>query len=373
MEFVDLKAQGRRIDESLATRMDRVLNQANFIMGAEVAELEGVLANYVGSKNCIACANGTDALQIALMALGVGAGDEVITTPFTFIATGEAIALLGARPKFVDIDPGTYNIDATKIDAAITSKTRAIIPVSLYGQCADYDAINEIAARHSLPVVEDAAQSFGAAYKGRKSCNLTTISTTSFFPSKPLGCYGDGGALFTNDATLAAKIQKIRVHGQAKRYHHDILGLNSRLDTLQAAVLLTKMEIFEDEVLVRQKVAQNYERLFEGKLKTPFVESHNRSAWAQYTIEVENRSFLQESLKKVGIPTAVHYPMPLHLQEVMKPLGYGPGDFPIAEAASERVLSLPMHPYLTEVEQASVVEAVLKISMVESQGKLAQA
>ncbi|PIR22328.1 MAG: aminotransferase DegT [Deltaproteobacteria bacterium CG11_big_fil_rev_8_21_14_0_20_45_16] len=366
LEFVDLKAQRKRIAESLATRMERVLNQANFIMGAEVAELEDVLANYVGAKNCITCANGTDALQIALMALGVGVGDEVITTPFTFIATGEAIALLGAVPKFVDIDARTYNIDAAKIEAAITPRTKAIIPVSLYGQCADYDAINAIAERHGLPVIEDAAQSFGATYKGKKSGNLTTLSTTSFFPSKPLGCYGDGGALFTNDSSLAEKIKKIRVHGQSKRYHHDVLGVNSRLDTLQAAVLLSKMEIFEDEIQVRQNVAGIYGRLIGEKLKTPFVEKHNRSAWAQYTIEVESRSDIQELLKKSGIPTAVHYPKPLHLQPAMAYLGYNAGDFPISEAASERVMSLPMHPYLTEAEQGSVVESILRLGMGES-------
>ena len=316
MEFIDLKAQQERIKAKIDAGIQKVLTHGQYILGPEVTELEEKLAAYTGAKYGISCANGTDALQIAQMALGIGVGDEVITPGFNYIATAETVALLGAKPVYVDVDPKTYNLDVNKLEAAITPRTKAIIPVSLYGQCADFDAINQVAQKYNLPVIEDAAQSFGATYKGRKSCNLSTISCTSFFPSKPLGCYGDGGAIFTNDEELATVIRQIARHGQDRRYHHIRIGVNSRLDTLQAAILLPKLEILEDEILARNVVAENYNDLFNaaGIMTTPFVEEHYRCAWAQYTIQVEHPTEVQEKLKAQGIPTAVHYPIPLNKQ-----------------------------------------------------------
>lgn len=359
MDFIDLKQQYALLKTSVDRRLNNVLQHGQFIMGPEVKELEDTLARYTSTKHAVACSSGTDALLIALLALKLEAGDEVITTPFTFIATAEVIALLGAIPVFVDIDSRTYNLDPHLLEAAITSKTRAIIPVSLYGQCADFDAINEIAARHNLPVIEDAAQSFGATYKGRRSCNLSTIACTSFFPSKPLGCYGDGGMCFTNDDALAARMKQIRVHGQDRRYHHPVLGINGRLDTIQAAILLAKMEVFEAEVDARMRIGQAYTRALNQSVHTPSVESHNTSVYAQYTIEGENRNNLIEGLKLKGIPTAVHYPVPLHLQPAFASLGQHLGSLPNAEAAAERVVSLPIHPYLSSDDQARVVDAVI--------------
>lgn len=352
--FIDLAAQQARIRNEIDRRIQTVLNHGQYIMGPEVRELEERLAVYVGVKHCIAASSGTDTLLIALMALGIGPGDEVITSPFTFIATGEMIALTGARPVFVDIDPRTYNIDPGKIEAAITPKTKAIMPVSLYGQCADFDAINAIAARYNLPVIEDGAQSFGATYKGRRSCGLSTIGSTSFFPSKPLGGYGDGGALFTNDDGLAKLMGEIRVHGQDRRYHHPRLGVNGRLDTLQAAVLLAKLDVFDEEVAERERAGRRYDALLRGVVTTPFIEAHNRCVYAQYTVEVDCRDQVQQRLQDKGVPTAVHYPVPLHIQPVFAGLGYGEGRFPAAEAAARRVMSLPMHPYLTEADQQRV-------------------
>ena len=352
IEFIDLKAQQSRIKAEIDAGIQRVLAHGQYILGPEVAELEEKLAAYVGVKYCITCANGTDALQIALMALGVGVGDEVITPGFTYIATAETVALLGAKPVYVDVDAKTYNIDVTQLEAAITPRTKAIIPVSLYGQCADFDEINTIANQYNLPVIEDAAQSFGATYKGRKSCNLTTIACTSFFPSKPLGCYGDGGAIFTNDEELAKIIRQIARHGQDRRYHHIRVGVNSRLDTIQAAILLPKLEILDDEMQARQHVADTYTKLFNeaGIFTTPFIEMHNTSAWAQYTIQVDNRSEVQEKLKTEGIPTAVHYPIPLNKQ----PAVASDVNVPIGDMIAERVLSLPMHPYLLHSEIAEI-------------------
>lgn len=354
IEFCDLKAQQARIKDKIDAGIQRVLAHGHYILGPEVAELEEKLAAYVGAKYCITCANGTDALQIGQMALGIGPGDEVITPGFTYIATAETVALLGAKPVYVDIDPRTYNLDPALLEAAITPKTKAIIPVSLYGQCADFDAINAIAAKHGIPVIEDAAQSFGATYKGRKSCNLTTIACTSFFPSKPLGCYGDGGAIFTDDDELAKVMRQIARHGQNRRYHHIRVGVNSRLDTLQAAILLPKLEIFDDEIAARQNVAQTYTRLFSaaGITATPFVEAHNISAWAQYTIQVDQRAVVQERMKAVGIPTAVHYPIPLNCQPAVADVAAA---LPVGNAVAERVMSLPMHPYLAEGATAAVV------------------
>jgi UDP-2-acetamido-2-deoxy-ribo-hexuluronate aminotransferase len=323
-------------------------------MGPEVFKLEETLATYVGVKHCISVSSGTDGLLIAMMALGIEAGDEVITTPFTFIATGEMIALLGARPVFVDIDENTYNIDPNKIEEAITPKTKAIMPVSLYGQCADFDAINEIAKEHNIPVIEDGAQSFGATYKSKKSCALSTIGSTSFFPSKPLGCYGDGGALFTDDDRLAEVMREIRSHGQERRYHHSRVGINGRMDTIQAAVLHHKMELFPDEVIARQRIASEYNERLGNKFITPYVEPYNTSVYAQYTMLVPERDELQKRLKNNKIPTAVHYPIPLHLQPVFGYLNKPHGSFPISENIASQVMSLPMSPYLT-AEQVDMV------------------
>jgi UDP-2-acetamido-2-deoxy-ribo-hexuluronate aminotransferase len=322
-----------------------------------VAELEEKLAAFAGAKYCISCANGTDALQIAQMALGIGPGDEVITPGFTYIATAETVAVLGARPVYVDIDPRTYNLDPRLLEAAITPRTKAIIPVSLYGQCADYDAINEIAARHGIAVIEDAAQSFGATYKGRKSCNLTTIACTSFFPSKPLGCYGDGGAIFTNDEALAKVIRQIARHGQDRRYHHIRVGVNSRLDTLQAAILLPKLEILAEEIELRQQVASAYDRILgeHGIKTTPYVEAHNVSAYAQYSIQVEDRESVQKVLQEAGVPTAVHYPIPLNKQPAVADAA---AVLPVGDAVAQRIMSLPMHPYLKQDDQAHIASAL---------------
>ncbi|OOF56403.1 DegT/DnrJ/EryC1/StrS family aminotransferase [Rodentibacter genomosp. 2] len=357
MEFIDLNAQQARIKSQIDAGIQKVLTHGKYILGPEVSELEEKLAAYTGAKYCITCANGTDALQIAQMALGVGVGDEVITPGFTYIATAETVALLGAKPVYVDVDPKTYNLDVSNLEAAITPHTKAIIPVSLYGQCADFDAINQIAQKYNLPVVEDAAQSFGATYKGRKSGNLSTISCTSFFPSKPLGCYGDGGAIFTNDEELATVIRQIARHGQDRRYHHIRVGVNSRLDTLQAAILLPKLEILEDEIFSRQIVAENYNDLFHeaGIMTTPFVEEYNRSAWAQYTIQVDNRADVQEKLKSLGIPTAVHYPIPLNKQPAVADVQ---SNLPVGDKIAARVMSLPIHPYMTPEEQKVIVEAL---------------
>jgi len=312
------------------------------------------LEAYVGVQHATGVASGTDALLVAMMALGVGHGDEVITTPFSFIATAETIVLLGAKPVFVDIDPKTYNLDPNLIEAAITEQTKAIMPVSLYGQCADYDAINVVAEKYNLPVIEDGCQSFGATYKGRKSCGLTTIGCTSFFPSKPLGCYGDGGACFTNDDELAKAIREIHVHGQDRRYHHPRIGVNGRLDTLQAAILLAKMDVFEEEVEARQRIGIRYSELLGGTVLTPYIEVGNTSVYAQYTVQVENRDAVQAKLKEAGIPTAVHYPVPLNRQPALA----CPERFEHSEYVAQRVMSLPVHPYLKETDQDTISKAV---------------
>lgn len=353
IEFIDLKAQQALIKDKIDANIQRVLAHGQYILGPEVAELEEKLAVFVGAKYCISVANGTDALQIAQMALGIGPGDEVITPGFTYIATAETVALLGAKPVYVDIDPRTYNLDPQLLEAAITPRTKAIIPVSLYGQCADFDAINAIADRHGIPVIEDAAQSFGATYKGKRSCNLTTIACTSFFPSKPLGCYGDGGAIFTSDDELAKVMRQIARHGQDRRYHHVRVGVNSRLDTLQAAVLLPKLEVFEAELTQRLRVAGMYaEALQAVSIAVPFVEAHNSSAWAQYTVQVAERDRVQETLKALGVPTAVHYPIPLNRQPAVSD---DLVSLPIGDLVASRVMSLPMHPFLTADQVNTVV------------------
>lgn len=358
IEFIDLKAQQARLKDKIEAGIQNVLTHGQYILGPEVKELEEKLAAYVGAKYCITCANGTDALQIAQMAFGIGPGDEVITPGFTYIATAETVAILGATPVYVDVNPNTYNLDVEQLEAAITPRTKAIIPVSLYGQCADFDAINAIASKYNIPVIEDAAQSFGATYKGRKSCNLTTVACTSFFPSKPLGCYGDGGAIFTNDDELAKVIRQIARHGQDRRYHHIRVGMNSRLDTLQAAILLPKLEILDEEMQARQCVAETYTKLFNeaGVNTTPCIEAHNQSAWAQYTIQVESRDDVQAKLKAQGIPTAVHYPIPLNKQPAVANANVS---LPVGDAIAERVMSLPMHPYLTAEAQEKIVAALL--------------
>lgn len=369
IDFIDLKTQQDSIRPHLEKNIHRVINHGQYVMGPEVAELETKLADYVGVKHCISASSGTDTLMIAMMALGIGAGDEVITTPFTFIATGEMIALLGAIPVFVDIDPRTYNIDPAKIETAITPKTKAIMPVSLYGQCADFDAINAIADKHGLPVIEDAAQSFGATYKGKKSCALSTIGSTSFFPSKPLGAYGDGGALFTNDDALAKAMREIRVHGQEKRYYHSRIGMNGRLDTMQAAILLAKLERFDWEVEQRSKLGARYSELIQKQnisilqdaVTTPYIEPFNTSVYAQYTVLVKNREQVQQKLSEAGIPTAVHYPVPLHLQPAFANLGQGDGCFPISEALSKQVMSLPMGADLAINDQKKIVQLLIDI------------
>jgi UDP-2-acetamido-2-deoxy-ribo-hexuluronate aminotransferase len=359
MEFIDLKSQYLNLKTEIDAGISRVLDHGQFILGPEVGELEEKLAAYTGAKYCISVANGTDALQIVQMAFGIGPGDEVITPGFTYIATAETVALLGAKPVYVDVDPKTYNIDPSLIEAAITSRTKAIIPVSLYGQCADFDVINQIAARHNIPVIEDAAQSFGALYRGRKSCNLSTVSCTSFFPSKPLGCYGDGGAIFTNDSELAKLIRQIARHGQDRRYHHIRVGVNSRLDTIQAAILLPKLAILDEERKLRQGVADRYGKLLSeiGIESTPFIHADNQSIWAQYTIQVKNRDQVQSTLKEAGVPIAVHYPIPLNLQPAVADANVV---LPIGDRIAREVMSLPMGPYLTASDQDLVISGLMK-------------
>ncbi len=371
MELIDLKTQYQRLKAEIDAGIQRVLDHGRYILGPEVAELEEKLAFYTGSNYCITVANGTDALQIAQMALGIGPGDEVITPGFTYIATAETVVLLGAKPVYVDIDPRTYNLDPTLLEAAITPRTKAIVPVSLYGQCADFDAINAISAKHGIPVIEDAAQSFGATYKGRKSCNITNIACASFFPSKPLGCYGDGGAIFTNDDELAKVMRQIARHGQDRRYHHMRVGVNSRLDTLQAAILLPKLVVLDQELAQRQRVADTYNELLkchpcEGgdpssvSLITPFIEPYNTSAWAQFTIQVPDREALQEQLKQAGIPTAVHYPIPLNKQPAVADDTL---QLPVGDAVARRVMSLPMHPYLEAPQIKQVASCIFANQM----------
>ena len=359
MEFIDLKAQYAALREPINARIQKVLDHGQFIMGPEVRELEERLAAYTGSKHCVTVASGTEALLIALMALDLKPGDEVITPPFTFVATAEVIVLLGAKPVFVDVEPDTCNIDPAKIEAAITARTRAIMPVSLYGQVADMDEINAIAARHGLPVIEDAAQSFGAAYKGRMSCNLSTIGCTSFFPSKPLGCYGDGGAIFTNDDALAKAMREIRVHGQEKRYYHTRIGVGGRMDTLQCAIVLAKLDRFEWEVSRRQAVGARYTKLLGAipGVQTPTVRPDRTSVYAQYTVQVANRPDFLKALNARGVPTAVHYPVPLNKQPAYAHFCC-PDCTPVSARLAERVVSLPMHPDMDESTQDRIVLAV---------------
>lgn len=361
LPFIDLKAQYLALKSSIDARIQAVLDHGQYIMGPEVKELEEKLAAYVGSKHCVTVSSGTEALLIALMALDLKPGDEVITTPFTFAATAEVIVLLGGVPVFVDIEPDTCNIDVTKIEAAITSRTRAIMPVSLYGQVADMDEINAIAARHgNLPVIEDAAQSFGASYKGKKSCGLSTFGATSFFPSKPLGCYGDGGALFTNDDALAQAAREIRVHGQSQRYTHTRLGVGGRMDTLQCAVVLAKLERFDWEIEQRLRLGDRYQHLLSDlPVQRLAVRPDRNCVWAQFTVILNDRPKVQQALQTAGIPTAIHYPRPLHLQPAYQSYGQGLSH-PHSELAGQRVMSLPMSPDLTQEQQDRVVAELAK-------------
>jgi dTDP-4-amino-4,6-dideoxygalactose transaminase len=375
MDFIDLKKQYQLIKPSVQKRINEILDRAGFIMGKEISELEEKLAQYVGVKYCLSCSSGTDALLLPLMAMGIGPGDAVFTTTFTFIATAEVIALLGATPVFVDIDPETYNIDPTKLrDEILKVKTgeritasfpshlvaKAVIPVDLFGLCADYNAIAAVAKEFELFVLEDAAQSFGAERAAKKACSFGNMAATSFFPAKPLGCYGDGGAVFLDDQETLDILKSLRIHGQGSdKYENVRIGINGRMDTIQAAVLLAKMEIFEQEFEQRQIVAQRYSHGLAGKFVTPAIPEGNRSAWAQYSILSEKRDQIMVSLKKSGIPTAIYYPKPLHLQKAFKYLGYEKGCFPVAEEISAKIFSLPMHPYLDEKDQNTVIKALL--------------
>jgi len=364
--FVDLKAQYQALKPQIQQRINAVLDHGQYIMGPEVRELEERLEAFTGAKHCITCASGTEALLISLMALGIGAGDEVITTPFTFAATAEMIVLLGAKPVFVDIEPDTCNIDVALIEAKITTRTRAIMPVSLYGQAADMDDINAIAARHgNLAVIEDAAQSFGADYKDRKSCNLSTFGCTSFFPSKPLGCYGDGGALFTNDDALALACREIRVHGQSRRYVHSRIGLGGRMDTLQCAVVLAKLERFEWEIARRLEVGQLYNETLDALGVSRVQQRPDRtSVFAQYTVQIDDRDVVQQKLKDAGIPTAVHYPIPLNLQPAYAQFCC-PDCTPHASSVAKRVMSLPMHPDLSTLDVNRIASALAEKTVSE--------
>jgi UDP-2-acetamido-2-deoxy-ribo-hexuluronate aminotransferase len=363
MEFFNLKRQYQELKTEIDIRIQRVLEHGQYILGPEVAELEEELVAYTGAKHCITVANGTDALQIAQMALGVGPGDEVITPSFNYIAAAETTALLGAKPIYIDINPCTFNLNTALLEETITPRTKAIIPVSLFGQCADMDVINDIATKYGVTVIEDAAQSFGATYKGRKSCNVSTIACTSFFPTKPLGCYGDGGAIFTNDDNLAKIIRQIARHGQDRRYHHIRIGVNSRLDTLQAAILLAKLEVFDEELSKRQQVAARYAFMITSasqksisSLVLPYIEPHNTSVHAQFTIRVQNREAVQQKMKQAGIPTIVHYPMPLNHQPAVAD---NSTQLPNGDEVARQVLCLPMHPYLDFADQQQIVSKLI--------------
>ena len=357
--FIDLPTQQARIKDEIDSAIANVLSHGKYINGPEVEELETALCNYTCAEYCISCANGTDALQIALMALDIGPGDEVIIPGFSYIATAETAALLGATLVYVDINPQTYNINTDDLEASITENTKAIIPVSLFGQCADYDEINKIAAKNGIAVVEDAAQSFGATYHGRKSCNLTDIACTSFFPSKPLGCYGDGGAIFTNNAELAERLRQIARHGQSKRYHHVRIGVNSRLDTIQAAILLKKLDILDDEIMNRERIANSYSAELKGSdyITVPTIEKGQKSAWAQFTVRTQIRETLIDSLKNNNIPSAVHYPLPLYKQPAIHDSSLYLKN---CEEAAQQVLSLPMHAYMSNSDIQEVIEALIR-------------
>lgn len=358
MQFINLKTQYERYKMEIDNRIQAVLDHGQYIMGPEVLELEETLAEYVGVKHCITVSSGTHSLEIALRALNIGPGDEVITVSFSWISSAEVILLVGATPVFVDINPSTFTMDVKLLEAAITKKTKAIIPVSLFGQMCDMETINAIAGRYSLAVIEDGAQSFGATRHGKRSCGVSLIGSTSFFPAKPLGCYGDGGALFTDDDGLAESFRAIRTHGGVRRHYHTHVGTNGRLDTLQAAVLLVKFIHFSKEMEARRTIAARYTKLLNGYVKTPQVADGNTHVYAQYTVRTdsEERAGLVQKLRDCGIPTGIYYPKCFHEQPVFKHLGYKYGNFPESERASREVLSLPMHPFLTPEEQQLIAE-----------------
>lgn len=357
MNFIDLQAQYKKYKDEIDTQIHQVLDTSAYILGPKVAELEKNLAEFTGVKHAIACSSGTDALLLALMAYDIKAGDEVITSPFTFIATAEMIAFVGATPVFVDIDERTYNIDPAKIEAAITPKTKAIMPVSIFGQTPDMDAINAIGKKHNIPVIEDGAQSFGALYKGKRSCGMSEIGCTSFFPAKPLGCYGDGGAVFTNCDEMNEKMRILLNHGQTERYVHSHVGINGRLDAIQAGVLNVKLKYYKEEIETRQAVAKRYANGLKSVV-VPHVDKDCVSVWAQYCIRVKDRDAMIKKCGDAGVPTAVYYPIPLHLQNVFKYLGYKEGDMPVTEEVSKDIMALPMSAFLKEEEQKFVIETV---------------
>lgn len=361
--FVDVSAQYRAYRGEIDSAMQDVVSSGRFILGPVVEALEEELADYVGAKHGIACSSGTDALLLAFLALGVDRGDEIITTPFTFFATGEVIRLLGATPVFVDIDERSYNIDASLVEAAITDRTRAIVPVGLFGQTADMDAIRAIAKRHDLPVVEDAAQSFGAEYKGRRSGNLGDIGCTSFFPAKPLGAYGDGGAVFTDDDELATLLRSLANHGQGERYHHLHIGINGRLDALQAAVLRVKLAHFDEERERRNRNAARYTDAFSSlaSVTAPVIMPGQTSTWAQYSIRISERDDVMRELARDGVPTAVHYPLPLYRQDALSDLNLNPAAFPVTERVCKEIMSLPMCAFLETANQDVVIASVRRL------------
>jgi UDP-2-acetamido-2-deoxy-ribo-hexuluronate aminotransferase len=368
MEFIDLAAQQKRIKKKIEKNISNVLESCHFINGPEVAAIEEKLANYVGVKYAVGCSSGTDALLMPLMAYGIKPGDAVFATPFTFIATAEVIALMRATPVFVDIEKQTFNMDTDKLEEAVKRMKsegklvpKGIIPVDLFGQCSDYDEINAIAEKHGLFVLEDAAQSFGAAYRGRKACSLANAAATSFFPAKPLGCYGDAGMTFTDSKELYDKLVSIRVHGQGTdKYNNERIGINGRIDTIQAAILLAKFEIFDEEIKLRQKVAQRYSDGLKDYVAVPFIKEYNLSAWAQYSIMHPEREKIISKLKDNGIPTAIYYPKPLHLQKAFAYLKYKAGDFPVCEEIAKKIFSLPMHPYLGVDDQDKIINTIKK-------------
>jgi len=369
MNFIDLQQQYHMYKTEIDAAVGRVIDNAQFIMGPEISLLEEELSAFTGAKHAITCSSGTDAILLALMAYGVNPGDEIITTPFSFIAAAEVIAFLKAKPVFVDIDPKTYNLNPALIENALTSRTKGIVAVDIFGQCADYDALRDVAAKHDLFLIEDGAQSFGAEYKNKHACSLGDISCTSFFPAKPLGCFGDGGAIFTDNDTLADLMRSLRLHGTGThKYDHAHIGINGRLDTLQAAILSVKLRHFPDEIQKRNAAANYYTKNLSDVCITPFIESHNLSVYAQYVIQVENRDALMHSLNQNGIPTAIHYPRPLHLQPALSQYGYKFGNFPISENLCERVLALPMHPFLTREEQDFIIEAIKKGLKIKDSG-----
>ena len=364
--FIDLHAQQERIRPQIEERIKKVLNHGKYIMGPEIAELEQRLAEFVGTKHCVTCASGTDALLMPLLAYEIGPGDAVFTTPFTFISTAEVVSLLGATPVFADIEADTYNIDPAKLREAIEKvvsdnklKPKGIIPVDLFGQPADYEEIEQIAREFGLFVIEDAAQAFGAHYKNKPACSFGDVGATSFFPAKPFGCYGDGGAIFCNDDDMAQKLRSVRIHGQgSNKYDNVRIGINGRFDAMQAAVLLAKFEIFEEEIELRHQVANRYSQGLKESVSVPMVKKDRSSVWAQYSILAKNRGDLVNELKSKGIPTAIYYPKPLHLQPAYQSLGYRNGDFPISEKTANQILSIPMHPYLSREDQDFIIEAI---------------